>query len=60
MGATESGGKELRPTPVQGDYVRPFVPTLVTMVGVTAILYLGRDVFLPLAVALLREAGRVE
>ena len=37
----------------QSDYARPFIPTVVTMVGVTAILYLGRDVFLPLAVALL-------
>ncbi|MET3793905.1 AI-2E family transporter [Aquamicrobium terrae] len=36
-----------------GDYSRPFVPTAVTMVGVTAILYLGREVFLPLAVAFL-------
>ncbi len=32
---------------------RPFLPTAFTMVGVTAVLYLGRDVFLPLAVAFL-------
>ncbi|MET3661682.1 AI-2E family transporter [Aquamicrobium ahrensii] len=37
----------------EGAHARPFMPTAVTMVGVTAILYLGRDVFLPLAIAFL-------
>nr|WP_244484570.1 AI-2E family transporter [Mesorhizobium sp. Root552] len=33
--------------------VRPAIPTAFTLVGVTAVLYLGREVFLPLAVAFL-------
>lgn len=35
------------------DMVRPAIPTAFTLVGVTAVLYLGREVFLPLAVAFL-------
>jgi predicted PurR-regulated permease PerM len=35
------------------DFARMSLPPLVTIVGVTAILYLGRDVFLPFAIALL-------
>lgn len=36
-----------------GDLTRIALPPVVTIVGVTAILYLGRDVLLPLAIALL-------
>jgi predicted PurR-regulated permease PerM len=35
------------------EMVRPAIPTAFTLVGVTAVLYLGREVFLPLAVAFL-------
>ena len=35
------------------NYTRIAVPPVVTLIGVTALLYLGRDVLLPLAVALL-------
>ena len=35
------------------EMVRPSIPTAFTLVGVTAVLYLGREVFLPLAVAFL-------
>jgi predicted PurR-regulated permease PerM len=35
------------------DIARPSIPTAFTLVGVTAVLYLGREVFLPLAVAFL-------
>lgn len=53
MAAADEAGKRSEKTSGSGDYVRPFVPTAVTMVGVVAILYLGRDVFLPLAIAFL-------
>lgn len=53
MAATDEAEKRVANTPGAGDYVRPFVPTAVTMVGVVAILYLGREVFLPLAIAFL-------
>ncbi len=53
MAATDEAGKRPEKTAGTGDYVRPFVPTAVTMAGVVAILYLGRDVFLPLAIAFL-------
>ena len=36
-----------------GDYTRIAVPPVVTIIGVTAILYLGKEVLLPLAIALL-------
>jgi predicted PurR-regulated permease PerM len=53
MAATDEAEKRVANASGAGDYVRPFVPTAVTMVGVVAILYLGRDVFLPLAIAFL-------
>ncbi len=53
MAATGDAEKRGANTSGAGDYVRPFVPTAVTMVGVVAILYLGREVFLPLAIAFL-------
>lgn len=37
----------------ESNYVRTAMPTLITIVGVTTVLYLGRDVLMPLAVALL-------
>ena len=53
MAATDEAEKRPANASGAGDYVRPFVPTAVTMVGVVAILYLGREVFLPLAIAFL-------
>ena len=35
------------------DHARISLPPVVTIIGVTAILYLGKDVLLPLAIALL-------
>jgi len=48
--------EESRGSPIvtrNAELTRTSLPTVVTLVGVTAILYLGREVFLPLAVALL-------
>ena len=45
---TVSGAQE-----ASGVYARIALPPVVTIIGVTAILYLGKDVFLPLAIALL-------
>lgn len=41
------------PEAANGDFTRIAVPPVVTIVGVTAILYLGKDVLLPLAIAIL-------
>lgn len=51
--ANDAPKRRVAATASEGDYARPFMPTAVTMVGVTAILYLGREVFLPLAIAFL-------
>ncbi len=41
------------PQAAGGEYTRIAVPPVVTIIGVTAVLYLGKDVLLPLAIALL-------
>lgn len=44
---------EAAPQETAGNHARISLPPVVTLIGVTAILYLGRDVLLPLAIALL-------
>ncbi len=54
MGAQgKSGGSPVSIVRTEAKLARTSLPTVVTLVGVTAILYVGREVFLPLAVALL-------
>lgn len=50
---TEQRSHSPAPSPAAEAYTRIAIPPAVTLIGVTALLYLGRDVLLPLAVALL-------
>ena len=47
------GGMRAGPRGTSGDSTRISLPPVVAVIGVTAILYLGKDVLLPLAIALL-------